>query len=247
MHARLKLWMIQATHLFLLVNQTKSQSTSMSEKLKYHLIGIVPSSTHKTLDGVAFGASFMEMWGLSSPRSSSVRSKSIHVDRETKILKLTFEFNFKTQLKTCSDIMEAAGWPANSFKNYHSTVHIDWVWHAPRWQVWNSNSRGCRILYSPHAASRPALDPEAAILLLFSRDIPQVHKVREHSNGPHSSTCSASWPWMGNNRRRLLCHPTSMFPEPAGWTMASLLSSIPATAWTQQHHPAIILQTVMRG
>lgn len=29
----------------------------------------------------------------------------------------------------------------------------------------------------------PALDPSADILILLSRDIPQVHKVREHNNG----------------------------------------------------------------
>lgn len=33
----------------------------------------------------------------------------------------------------------------------------------------------------------PALDPSAAILILLGRDIPQTHKVREHSNGPHNA------------------------------------------------------------
>lgn len=33
----------------------------------------------------------------------------------------------------------------------------------------------------------PALDPSAAILILLGQDIPQAHKVRGHSNGPHNA------------------------------------------------------------
>ncbi|XP_056101657.1 uncharacterized protein LOC130080328 [Rhinichthys klamathensis goyatoka] len=37
------------------------------------------------------------------------------------------------------------------------------------------------------AAKIPDLDPNASILVLLGRDIPRVHKVREHYNGPHDA------------------------------------------------------------
>lgn len=33
----------------------------------------------------------------------------------------------------------------------------------------------------------PALGPSATILILRGQDIPQAHKVQEHSNGPHDA------------------------------------------------------------
>lgn len=52
------------------------------------------------------------------------------------------------------------------------------------------------------ACKIPHLDPEAQILLLLGRDILQVHKVREHRNGPpnapYAQRVDLGWVVVGN-------------------------------------------------
>lgn len=104
------------------------------------------------------------------------------------------------------------------------------------------------------ACKIPHLDPEAQILLLLGRDILQVHKVREHRNGPpnapYAQRLDLGWVVVGN-----VCLGSTHKPEAVTsfWTNVlengrpSLLSPCPKHLKVKERFSSTILDDCNLG
>ncbi|KAF3699655.1 hypothetical protein EXN66_Car015342 [Channa argus] len=140
----------------------------------------------------------------SGQKEKSVKTYVVFDEQSNKSLAKTefFElFGIKTDaavytLKTCSGVVKTAGRRANNFivESLDGKVSIPLptliecdMLPDDRSEIPTPEVAGHYAHLKQVADKIPAIDENAAILILLGRDILRVHKVREHCNGPHNA------------------------------------------------------------
>ncbi|XP_067373332.1 uncharacterized protein [Channa argus] len=140
----------------------------------------------------------------SGQKEKAVKTYVVFDEQSNKSLAKTefFElFGIKTDvavytLKTCSGVVKTAGRRANNFivESLDGKVIIPLptliecdMLPDDRSEIPTPEVAGHYAHLKQVADKIPAIDENAAILILLGRDILRVHKVREHCNGPHNA------------------------------------------------------------